>query len=188
MLKTLFGNLQLNANTNLPCDILQYYNTVFIVQVEDLLADFKSEEEYTSIKRRKMSMPDNFSKFEKESAFSSETNLYEPLKKTLFNNDTLGFSSSRFSGNKFISQSPMCSPMINKASMSATNLSRTPRTNRVMNSYLEIEKSNTPQQISNRNVFKGRILERLKSGELHRRSSLCKNKMFMFSFHFGEPK
>jgi hypothetical protein len=172
MLKSLFCNLQLNSN-NVHCDILQYYNSVFIPQVDELLEEFRLEDDHI-VKKRNMSMPDNMQSyhFEKESAFSNETILYEPLKKTIFSTDTLGFSSNRFTDNRFISQSPLCSPLINKTSMSATSLSRTPRTNRVLNSYLEIEKTSMAPQISNRNVFKGRILERLSSG--HNRNSLCK--------------
>jgi hypothetical protein len=159
----MFGNLHIN-NSNVSYDILQYYNSIFINQVQSIIDQFKKDE-IVHMKKRKLSMPDDIKvyHFEKDSAFSNETNLYEPLKKTIFYNDTLSFSSSRFTNNKLISQSALCSPLVNKSSMSATGLSRTPRAMKVASSYLEIEETNTPQ-ISKVNVFKGRILERLNSG------------------------
>jgi hypothetical protein len=167
MLKTMFGSLHLGLNNSSSCDILQYYNDVFIKNIDNLLEEFRDSFELKNIKKRKLSLPDNMNyyQFEKESAFSNETNLYEPLKKTIFCNDNLSFSSGRFMGNKLTSQSPLCSPHVSKSSMSATGLSRTPRTSRVINSYLEMEKSSTPQQGSKGNTFRDKILGKLSSGK-----------------------
>ena len=170
----MFCNLKIKENNKTrPTDILEYYNNIFVTKIDHLLTSIRDKdipEDFNRFKRRKLSVPDNIShyQFESDSAFSKSTILYEPLKKTIFSEAGMTPFANRLN-NKFISNSAVVSPMIRKNSMSATGLSRTPRTNRVLNCYLEVDKVLTPQSNST-NPFKGRVLDMLSSSKMSRSS------------------
>jgi hypothetical protein len=170
----MFCNLKIRENIKTrPSDILEYYNNIFVVEIDHLLSHIREkevQEEFNRFKRRKLSVPDNISHyhFENESAFSKSTILYEPLKKTIFNEAGLTPFANRLN-NKFISNSAVVSPMIRTTSMSATGLSRTPRTNRVLNCYLEVDNGMTPQSNSI-NPFQKRVLDMLSSSKVPKSS------------------
>jgi hypothetical protein len=146
MSKSLFHNIKFssaNNSSNKPLNIYDYYQEIFERKLAPLITQLKDDENDESQtfmrKKRKLSVPDNEIRkfqFEDETAFESNTIMYEPLSKTIFSKNKLA---------NFISESPnmrnaylslRCSPMLGRYQSPSVN-HRTPRTLRVRDAYTE---------------------------------------------------
>jgi hypothetical protein len=171
----MFYNIKLDGD-NKKGNILAFYN-IFVINIESILETIKQEDDYPEdlyiVKRRKLSVPDNLLKnipLEGDSAYNENTKMYESFEKTIFNH-----SSAHNKVTPFSHKSCMVSPMLSRSvTSSATNLQRTPRTNRVRDFFKEIDHEKLIQNdditlnMSNKdtNVFRDRLISRLNSNNL----------------------
>jgi hypothetical protein len=176
-------NIRLNQTTSI--DILEYYNSIFIKRAQPILVLIKAEEECENrIKKRKFSVPDALIRriqFESESAFDTDVVFYEPLMKTIFNNNQSLLNSNNRPlmnlSNKYVSYSTKCSPLISRTAQSPGGMNHTPRTNRVRDLYTDYNEvvpfqnsANSNSGSTGSNVHKNKLKALLSSGRVNRAS------------------
>jgi len=180
MSKSLFHNIKFstaNNSTNRPLNINDYYEEIFERKLGTLINEMKDDEDdesqFIMRKKRKLSVPDfeiRKFQFEDETAFESNTIMYEPLSKTIFskNKQANVISESPNMRNAYLSL--RCSPMLGRYQSPTVN-NRTPRTLRVRDAYTDypsgpdvIPLSSTPSTAGNQYKKK---LKSMLSGSKH---------------------
>lgn len=127
---------------------MEYFNQIFYKSLENVIIQLMNQdaeeplEELFRIRKRKLSVPDHIFRntTKVDSAYDDSYVVYEPLSKTIFNNQSMDMmsrtsvSSSYYPG-KFMSNSLKCSPLITKS----MGITRTPRAERVKNSFIDFD-------------------------------------------------